>query len=274
MLIAGTALGAASTPVPAPTVRAGIEAWQKGDYKAAVEMWRTLADRGDRDAQFNLAQAYRLGRGVPANSATSKSLFERAARSGHLESQTTLGLLLVQSGDRIEGLGWLKSAAESGEPRALLVYGTALFNGDGVTQDQRLGYSYVYSAAATGLATAKRTLAELDKLLPAAERKKALSRPTTVAVPKPQKQKPAAKPAPIAANGQWRIQLGAFARPGAAQALFAKLAGSLAGGRPYYLPTGKVIRLQAGPYPTRIAAASACAALKLRGQDCVVVESR
>ena len=43
---------------------------------------------------FNLAQAYRFGRGVPANLATAKNLFERAARGGHVESQTTLGLLL------------------------------------------------------------------------------------------------------------------------------------------------------------------------------------
>ena len=36
---------------------------------------------------------------------------------------------------RPSGLNWLKKAADQGEPRALLVYGTALFNGDGVTQD-------------------------------------------------------------------------------------------------------------------------------------------
>ena len=46
-----------------------------------------------------------------------------------------------------------------GEPRALLVYGTALFNGDGVPQDPVLGYAYVSRAAAQGLAPAKETLA-------------------------------------------------------------------------------------------------------------------
>ena len=29
------------------------------------EAWRPLAAKGDADALFNLAQAYRLGRGVP-----------------------------------------------------------------------------------------------------------------------------------------------------------------------------------------------------------------
>ena len=137
LLIAGSLAGAAS----AQTVREGIQAWHKGDYAAAVEAWRPLADRGDADALFNLAQAYRFGRGVSANFATAKSLFERAARGGHVESQTTLGLLLLQSGEQLDALKWLKSAAEAGEPRALLVYGTAMINGDGVTQNRSLGYA-------------------------------------------------------------------------------------------------------------------------------------
>ena len=34
----------------------------------------------------------------------------------------------------------------------MLVYGTALFNGDSVTQNPMLGYAYVRRAAAQGLA--------------------------------------------------------------------------------------------------------------------------
>ena len=36
--------------------------------------------------QFNLGQAYRLGRGVPINLAAAKTWFERAANSGHLDA--------------------------------------------------------------------------------------------------------------------------------------------------------------------------------------------
>ena len=51
----------------APTVKAGVEAWQKGDHAAAVGDLAPLAEKGDADAAFNLGQAYRLGRGVPAD---------------------------------------------------------------------------------------------------------------------------------------------------------------------------------------------------------------
>src|SRR5258708_124867 len=146
-LVAAAMLSFLSTPLFAQSVKAGIEAWQRADYGSAVAIWRPLAEAGDTDAQFNLGQAYRLGRGVPINLALAKGWFGRAAETGHLDAETTLGLLLFQNGDQANGLRWLRRAAEKGEPRALLVYGTALYNGDGVTQDRVLGYAYVSRAA-------------------------------------------------------------------------------------------------------------------------------
>jgi cell division septation protein DedD len=199
-LIAAALLLALSAPVAAQSVKAGIEAWQRADYSAAVAIWRPLAEGGDADAAFNLGQAYRLGRGVPTNLSTAKSWFERAARQNHVDAQTTLGLLLFQNGDQPEGLKWLKAAAEQGEARALLVYGTALFNGDGVTQDPVLGYAYVSRAAAQGLAPAQETLAQLDKLMPIEQRKKgvAIAKTKAKAAPPPKAAKPE-KPAQVAA---------------------------------------------------------------------------
>src|SRR6185295_5869192 len=168
-------LGAAVPSLAAQNVKAGIEAWQRADYAGAIAIWRPLAEKGDADAAFNLGQAYRLGRGVPTNLAAAQTWFERAAEKGHVDAQATLGLLLFQNGNQADGLKWLKAAAEQGEARALLVYGTALFNGDSVTQDPILGYAYVSRAAAQGLAPAKETLAQLDKLLPLEDRKKGVA---------------------------------------------------------------------------------------------------
>ncbi|HEY7004951.1 MAG TPA: tetratricopeptide repeat protein, partial [Sphingomicrobium sp.] len=133
-LVAAAFLIWAGAPALAQTVTAGIDAWQRADYAGAVAIWRPLAEKGDADAQFNLGQAYRLGRGVQTNIAAAKTWFERAAAQGHLDGQTTLGLLLFETGDQAGGLKWLKKAADRGEPRALLVYGTALVNGDGIPQ--------------------------------------------------------------------------------------------------------------------------------------------
>jgi TPR repeat protein len=291
-------------------VKSGIDAWQRSDYAGAVAIWRPLAEKGDPDAEFNLAQAYRLGRGVPTNLAAAKTWFERAAAQGHVDAQTTLGLLLFQNGNQGEGLKWLKQAADQGEPRALLVYGTALVNGDGVTQDPILGYAYVSRAAAQGLEPAKQTLAQLDKLISLDDRKRAvvLARAKAKAAPPPSsapqkaakrvevaKAKPApksvettpAKPeklekpapkasvaeTPPAAKGDWRIQLGAFSQKGSAEALYGKLSGksALAGRHAYYIPVGAITRLQVGPFESKAAAAGACRAL---GQACFPVAAK
>lgn len=299
LLVAASLLIASAAPLSAQSVKAGIEAWQRADYSGAVAIWRPLAEKGDADAEFNLGQAYRLGRGVPTNLAAAKTWFQRAAGQGHIDAETTLGLLLFQNGDQAEGLTWLKKAAEQGEPRALLVYGTALVNGDSVTQDPVLGYAYVSRSAAQGLQPAKETLDQLDQILPIADRKRgvAIARelakaspppasparaapkpvqtakiapspkptPKAVAVGKAPKTAPKAAPpaaAPVA-SGSWRIQLGAFSQKGSAEALYGKLAGkaALAGRHAFYIPVGPITRLQAGPFESKAAAEAACRAV-------------
>ena len=296
---AAVALIAAAVAVPAQaqqlSVKAGIEAWQKGDYATAVNNWRPLAEKGDADAAFNLGQAYRLGRGVVLNLAAAQTWLERAAKGDHLDAQTTLGLLLFQNGNRIGGLRWLKVAAERGEPRAMLVYGTALYNGDGVPRDPVLAYAYVSRSAAQGLPPAKETLAEMDKVIPVDVRQKGVALAMEKAGVKPPADKPAtakaapikvapvkaapAKPAAVAvqpssggASGPWRIQLGAFGQRPSADALFKKLSGKLAGKQPFYVAAGAVTRLQVGPYATRAAAAAACASLS--AQACFPVPAK
>ena len=303
-LAASAWLIALSAPLSAQSVSAGADAWAKGDYDAAVDNWRPLAEKGDPDAQFNLGQAYRWGRGVPASLAAAQTWYERAAGQGQMDAQVILGLMLFQNGDHPNGLRWLKAAAEKGEPRAMLVYGTALYNGDSVPQDAVLGYAYVSRAAAQGLQAAKDTLAEMDKILPLEDRRKGVAiamakaraapapsskpadtKPTKQVAAKTQKIPPpvvaAAKAAPkpaavtpapkVAASGSWRIQLGAFSQRSSAEALFRKLSGKLPGRQAYYMTAGAVIRLQAGPFESKAAAAAACKAV---GQACFPVPGK
>lgn len=313
LLAAVVLAGAApALAIQAKSVRDGIEAWQRSDYAQAIAIWRPLAAKGDSDAAFNLGQAYRLGRGVPVNLAAAKGWLEQAARAGHLDAETTLGLLLFDSGDHSSGIRWLKKAAERGEPRAMLVYGTALFNGDSVTRDPLMAYAFVSRAAARGLKPAKSTLGDMDAVLPVELRRRAIEIALKQAAESPapatkaakQTAKPPAKatkkaaeppakaaagspvpahavkaePAPTAKataqSGKWRIQLGAFSKRSSAEDLYRRLSGSaaIAGHQPYYEVAGAVTRLQIGGFANRSAAAAACSALK--GQACFPVEGK
>ena len=296
-LLLGLMIVSAAVPSGAQSVRDGIEAWQRGDVADAVAIWTPLAEKGDADAAFNLGQAYRLGKGVPINLAEAQNWLEVAARKGHLDAQTTLGLLLFQNGNRVTAMRWLKPAAEAGEPRALLMVGTALYNGEGITEDHVKAYAYVSRAAAQGLAPAKATLADMDAVMPLEIRQKGVAMAQAMAAtpapapaakaPTPSKAAPstpversaavkpiAPPPAPPkpGVSGKWRIQLGAFGQRKAGEALFARLSAKLGGSQAYYIPAGAVVRLQAGPFESRSAASAACA--KLAPQPCFPVEAR
>src|SRR5690349_13179876 len=105
------ALLAALAAAPAfADVKAGVDAWSRGDYTAAVREWEGPAAAGDPDAMFNLGQAYRLGRGVTVNAQRAEQLYAAAAAAGHLQAADTLGLMLFQDGRREAALPYVQDA--------------------------------------------------------------------------------------------------------------------------------------------------------------------
>ena len=172
----GALLAALMAASPAlADVKAGYEAWERGDYTAAVTEWRPAAIAGDAMAQFNLGQAYKLGRGVPQDMSQALAWFKRAADQGHIEAFDNYGLLLFNMNQRSEALPYILKSAERGEARAQYIVGTASFNGDLVTKDWPRAYALMNRASAKGLAAASARLAELDKLIPIDQRQKGLA---------------------------------------------------------------------------------------------------
>lgn len=156
-------------------VKAGVDAWQQGDYARAVAEWRPLAQAGDPDAQFNLGQAYKLGRGVPVDLPVAMEWFRKAAAQGHERASDNYGLLLFQQGRRQDAMPYIRASADRGEPRAQYILGTALFNGDLAPKDWVTAYALMSRAAAAGLDQAKASLATMDNYISADERQKALA---------------------------------------------------------------------------------------------------
>lgn len=319
-------------------VKAGVDAWSRGDYTAAVAQWRGPAIAGDADAQFNLGQAYKLGRGVPVDLAQAEQWYAKAAASGHPMASDNYGLILYQQGKRGAALPWLEKSAARDERRAELILGTMLFNGDNVPKDEVRAYALISRSSQQGLSQGSTTLAQMDGFLTPEQRQQGsalatriadgaraaqaasgtgVRRPQTVSmeqavdgpVPNAVAATPSATPprrgerplpsrtlvstppavqlhpsapstprAPVVASvpphptpsargGHWRVQLGAFRAPGAAQALWSRV-GSRVGGQPGYLKAGAVTRLQAGPFASKADAERACHA---SGVSCVVV---
>jgi TPR repeat protein len=296
-------IGANAVAGAAPAgVKAGYDRWMRGDPEGAVAQWRPLAEAGDADAQFNMGQAYKLGRGVPANAATAQSWYQKAARQGHEQAQVNVGLLLYNGGRRQEALPWIRKAVELGDPRAQYILGTELFNGDLVAKDWPRAYALMLRAADGGVPPAADNLKAMERFIPVEQRRQGVAlaqtlgrsgpggmrtnvfasapvatptrrpAPARTAAPPP---RPAAAAAPAAsAGGRWRVQLGAFGNAGGAQRAWAGLrsrVGAFASLQPNYVAAGAVTRLQAGPLASRAAADRVCAAARAAGAACFPV---
>ena len=172
-LAAITATVAIGAPAMADT-KTGVDAWNRGDYKAAVDEWRKAAVAGDADAQFNLGQAYKLGRGVPVDLQMAESWYRKAALQGHAQAEDNYGLALFQDGKRADAVPWLEKSVGRGEPRAELVLGTMLFNGDGIERDWVRAYALMTRSSGAGLPQGSQTLAEMDKYIPADQRQRGI----------------------------------------------------------------------------------------------------
>lgn len=279
-VLVAIAVPAAAQTVSAGDVKLGVDAWARGDYAAAVDKWRPSALAGDPDAQFNLGQAYKLGRGVPLDGAAAQEWFLKAARQGHQQAEDNYGLALYTAGRKSDAVPWLEKSVARGEPRGELVLGTMLFNGDGIPRDVPRAYALMTLASQKGLKSASETLAQMDQYISAGDREKGVrllagsTRPAPAPAPVP---KPLAGPAPARVarplpkptqQGAWRIQLGAFHDRANAETMWNRVRAKLGNAQPSYPKAGPVVRLQAGGYSDKADAQRACAAV---ATSCVIV---
>jgi cell division septation protein DedD len=156
-------------------VKAGVDAWSAGDFTRAVVEWQAPAAAGDPDALFNLAQAYRLGRGVEIDNARARQLYEQAASLGHVKAADNYGLMLFQEGEQAKAMPMIRAAADRGDPRAQYVLGLSHFNADYAPRDWVRAYALMTLASGSGLPQARDALVQMDKYVPAAQRSQAQS---------------------------------------------------------------------------------------------------
>jgi uncharacterized protein len=171
-LLAALALSLAATPAAAD-VKAGVEAWSRGEYEGAVKQWREPAIKGDADAQFNMGQAYKMGRGVKTDLNVALDWYKKAATQGHLQAADSYGHLLHYQGKIPEALPYLQASSDRGDPRAQYLLATELFNGVHVGKDWVRAYALMTRASSAGMTPASRSLAQMDQFIPLEQRQAA-----------------------------------------------------------------------------------------------------
>lgn len=93
-----------------------------GNWTEGMVWCRQAAEAGHPGAQFNLGQAYRLGRGVETNDVEARKWYLKAAEAGVTQAEINLGLMYANGmggpRDVRAALQWLDRAAAAGEERA------------------------------------------------------------------------------------------------------------------------------------------------------------
>ena len=142
--------------VEAPTTldqqEAGVAAYQRGDFAAAFQLFRPLAERGDASAQSNLGVMYEQGRGVAQNYREAMRWFRLAAVQGNASAQSNLGVMYYKgqgiAQDYAEAMKWYRLAAEQRNPEAQFNLGVMYEEGRGVAQDRVRAHMWYNLAAA------------------------------------------------------------------------------------------------------------------------------
>jgi len=101
----------------------GQQAFNRGDYAKALQLWQKLAMDGQPEAQVFVGMAYANGWGVKKNLEEASNWYMRAAENNSPSGQFLLGLHYVTTGvnlyDVRVGIKWLKRAADNGDQQAI-----------------------------------------------------------------------------------------------------------------------------------------------------------
>ena len=96
----------------------GVNAYQRGDYTTALQIFRQFADQGDASAQNNLGLMYDKGQGVAQDYAAAVMWFRKAADQGYAIAQAFLGLVYHFGNgvtwDYVQAYMWYNLAAAKG----------------------------------------------------------------------------------------------------------------------------------------------------------------
>lgn len=128
------------------------------------------AERGDAEAQYMLAQNYRLGQTLRQNDQKAFKWYLRAAEQGHSGAQTNVGTLYALGWgvgkDSAEAVKWHRLSAEQNDKWGQENLGMMYLLGHGVTQSYTEAYAWTSVSVANGNDCESRLKRLMESLTP------------------------------------------------------------------------------------------------------------
>ena len=138
--------------------KTGLEAYNRGDFAAALKEWQPIAEAGDANAQYNLGLLFARGQGVPQDYAKAAEWYTKAAEQGVPAAEYNLGLMYANgqgvTANAKEAAKWFLEAAEHGVADAASGLGRVYNEGEGAFHDYAEAEKWYRKAADEGVASA------------------------------------------------------------------------------------------------------------------------
>ncbi len=157
--IIGAAMLAYSWAEEPKELQEAHEAYKKGNWNKAAELYSPWAEKGYPAAQNNLGELYVRGKGVRRDYSRAMELFYMAAEQGNVYAQTNLGLHYSQGmgvpQDFDEAYKWFLKAARQGNFLAQNALGLFYMRGRSVEKDPVQAYKWFVLSAEQGFDQAR-----------------------------------------------------------------------------------------------------------------------
>ena len=129
------------------------------DDTEAAKWYRKAAEQNNAQAQYYLGNCYRNGKGVAKNEVEAVQWFRKAAEQNHAGAQCNLGACYAMgvgvAKDAVEAVKWYRKAAEKNYAGAQYGMGCRYSAGDGVTKDEAEAVKWYRKAAEQNFADAQ-----------------------------------------------------------------------------------------------------------------------
>ena len=155
-------------PPPSERFRKGVEAYDRGDFTKAFNIWLPLAQQTDLAAMRNVGLLLRTGKGVKRDPARALWFYEEAGAKGFALAQVNAAFMHLQGDGVPKNLEaaafWFHTAARAGSPIAQYNLAVMYERGSGVEKDMAKALGWYALAARSG---SKLAIARLETLVPA-----------------------------------------------------------------------------------------------------------
>ncbi len=130
----------------------GVAAYEAGNLQLAAREFRTAAEKGDADCQYNLALMHEHGIGLAKDEKQALDWYRKSAAQGNANAQFNLGVLYENGRgtavDFPQAIQWYRKAAAQGDALAIGNLGMLYLRGDGVKVDKVAGLALLMRSAA------------------------------------------------------------------------------------------------------------------------------